>query len=443
MQVDHPATAGLGVQQVHVLGDDRAHGTRPFEPGQGAVAGVGQGGVHVPPAEVVARPVVAAELGVTDELLVRHRIARRRIRTPVVGDPGVRRHAGAGDHTQAPATEYVDQSGEPALQGSAGSVPDDRIDQSGEILTGDEAGDVQRDVLGERRGTHRRRVGIVRGDDHVGQIPQRVTVGKRLGIGDVESRSADRVVPQRFHQGIGVNERAARDVDHPRGRLHLRELRGPDQMVRGVGGGSADHEVIRAGPHLAQAGGGERLDRARHRAAGAIDRDDVGADAREHRDQCPADAAGAHDGDRGAPQGADLREELLLAPGLRLEVLGQCPHPGQQQRQRVLGDGGGERARRRRPQHGGVGSDHLRGEPLLDTRGVQLHPADVLGQRVREPDRTRGPDQGVADSRGATRAPPRRIASSRSGSGAGPMAIAGTAASSAMGRTYAGTSISG
>ncbi|BBY09279.1 hypothetical protein MMARJ_00190 [Mycobacterium marseillense] len=77
MQVDDVAAAGLGVQQVDVLGDDAGDHGRVLERGQRAMARVGQGVVHVPPTDVVAGPVPLPKRRITGELLDGHGIAGR------------------------------------------------------------------------------------------------------------------------------------------------------------------------------------------------------------------------------------------------------------------------------------------------------------------------------------------------------------------------------
>ncbi len=79
--------------------------------GQRAVTGVGQRGVHVAPADVVARPVPLPEHGVGGELPDGHRVARRRVRPAVVGDAGVGRQPGSGEHGDALTCEHIDQFG--------------------------------------------------------------------------------------------------------------------------------------------------------------------------------------------------------------------------------------------------------------------------------------------------------------------------------------------
>ena len=76
MEVDDVSRAGLGVQEVDVLGDHADGSPCSFQCRDGPVALVGAGAVHVSPADVVARPVVPPKRRIADELLERHRIAR-------------------------------------------------------------------------------------------------------------------------------------------------------------------------------------------------------------------------------------------------------------------------------------------------------------------------------------------------------------------------------
>ena len=98
VQIDDAATARLGVQEVDILGDHAGDAPGALERGQGAMTDVGAGSVHMPPAHVVACPVAAPEHRVSDELLDRHRVTRRRIRSAVVRNAGVGGDAGAGEH---------------------------------------------------------------------------------------------------------------------------------------------------------------------------------------------------------------------------------------------------------------------------------------------------------------------------------------------------------
>jgi hypothetical protein len=111
VQVDHVAVAGLGVQKVNVLGNDAGYHAVALQRGHRPVPGVGQGLVHVPPADVIARPIPLPEHRVRGELANRHRIARRRIGTAIVRDAGVGGKSGARQHRHAAAGQQSDQLG--------------------------------------------------------------------------------------------------------------------------------------------------------------------------------------------------------------------------------------------------------------------------------------------------------------------------------------------
>src|SRR5262249_5397352 len=90
----------------------------------------------------------------------------------------------------------------------------------------------------ERPGAH------VRGEDDVVQGRQRVSWRERLRREDIESRSGDPTLAERFEQSILVHDSAARDVDEVRARLHLGEEGAVHQMPRLVGQRDvADHHV--------------------------------------------------------------------------------------------------------------------------------------------------------------------------------------------------------
>ena len=53
-------------------------------------------------------------------------------------------------------------------------------------------------------------VGGVRGDEAVGQVPQGMADGKRLGVGHVQGRAADLPGPQGLDQCLGIDHAAPR-----------------------------------------------------------------------------------------------------------------------------------------------------------------------------------------------------------------------------------------
>src|SRR5690606_33746708 len=99
---------GPFVEQVDVLGDHTGDQAASLQPDERAVPGVGPGAADVPPADVVARPVVASERLVADELLVGHRVAARGVRPAVGRDAGVGGDPGPGQHGDPRSREELD-----------------------------------------------------------------------------------------------------------------------------------------------------------------------------------------------------------------------------------------------------------------------------------------------------------------------------------------------
>ena len=109
----HPRRAsGLGVQPVHVLGQDAGDPPLGRPAREDAVRLVRAGLVHAAPAHERARPVAVAGGRVVPELLVRHRpvAVQGPVRPPVVRDAGVRGHAGPGDHERAGLLHQTQQT---------------------------------------------------------------------------------------------------------------------------------------------------------------------------------------------------------------------------------------------------------------------------------------------------------------------------------------------
>ena len=119
------------------------------------------------------------------------------------------------------------------------------------------------------------------------------------GSGSVTSSAApaDRARGERRHQRVGVDQRAAGDVDQPGVLAHRRQLGGADQVARGGRRRRGDHDEVGARPDLVDA-----LDRERAVAAAARHRDDLDAERLEQLDQRAPDAAGADQRHRRARQ---------------------------------------------------------------------------------------------------------------------------------------------
>ncbi len=73
--------------------------------------------------------------------------------------------------------------------------------------------------------------GGVRGEDDVVAPAQRMHFGQGLGIGGVQCAAGDRLVVERPHQRLGVDDRSARAIDQNGARLHAFERRVIDQLA--------------------------------------------------------------------------------------------------------------------------------------------------------------------------------------------------------------------
>ena len=108
----------------------------------------------------------------------------------------------------------LELAGEADAQGRAKAELE--VDLPDQRLASCESANVGADSLGQQRDGHLRRIPHTRGDDAVGERPQRMVRRQRLGIRDVEGSTADDVVLQRPHQIIGDDVPPAGDVDDPR-----------------------------------------------------------------------------------------------------------------------------------------------------------------------------------------------------------------------------------
>ena len=174
------------------------------------------------------------------------------------------------------------------------------------------------------------------------------------GSGSVTSSAAPAIEPaaQRRHERVGVDQRAAGDVDQPRVLAHRRELGAPTRWRVPSVAGAAITTWWAARPGLGDAVGGQRARGAGHVAPAARHRDDLGAERLEQADQRAADPARADDRHRRALERADA-VAAVAGPGLRARARRRSRLvAGQHQRQRVLGDRQPEGARRPRSTRG-------------------------------------------------------------------------------------------
>ncbi len=102
MQVDHPLAAGLLVQAVHVLGDQRLDATVRFQHRRGVVGRIGARGGEARPAGQAARPVASPGRHLAGEGLEGDRLRPlpATVGIAVVGNAGRGAAAGTGEHEQ-------------------------------------------------------------------------------------------------------------------------------------------------------------------------------------------------------------------------------------------------------------------------------------------------------------------------------------------------------
>ena len=103
--------AGL-VQAVDVLRDDAADEIGVLQRGDRRVARVRRGPRDRAPAEIAARPVAPAAVGVAGERLKRHRLAGTAGAglPAIVRDPGFGRQSGAAQHHDSPAGDQLGEA---------------------------------------------------------------------------------------------------------------------------------------------------------------------------------------------------------------------------------------------------------------------------------------------------------------------------------------------
>ena len=129
----------------------------------------------------------------------------------------------------------LDTSPTPCLAGGARLptlIPSLRIVAIQERL----AGEIALQVLGEKVGrpivVDPRSTRDVRREDHVGHLPQRAALGKRLHGIDIESGARQPVVLQRFDQGPMIHHTTARNIDQKGRLLHALQDVGVDHAPR-------------------------------------------------------------------------------------------------------------------------------------------------------------------------------------------------------------------
>src|SRR4051812_36793911 len=127
------------------------------------------------------------------------------------------------------------------------SVPGGRVDDAEQRFARPEARDVLLHAARERGLQLRARIRDVRRDQRPRLAPERMAVGQRLGLGDVEQRTSETAFAQCRDESIGVDDRAARHVDQRPCRSEEVELVRSDQALRLGCQGCAEDDVVALG----------------------------------------------------------------------------------------------------------------------------------------------------------------------------------------------------
>ncbi len=212
----------------------------------------------------------------------------------------------------------------------------------------------------------------MRADEHTRRPPQRVLAGQRLGVGDVERRG-DAAGLRLGEQGLGVDDRAAGDVDQQRAVLHAGQEVRAGQAPRLLREGRGQHHHVGLGQQLRQ--GGERVHGTALRLAGGA------CDASDPRDLEGREPVldGAADGpvtdDQDGPVGERRTESgPPLAAVLASDEVRYPAQRGEDQRQREFGGA-------RLVHTARVAQPHARGQ----VPQTGLHVVDARGQRLHHP----------------------------------------------------------
>jgi len=90
----------------------------------------------------------------------------------------------------------------------------------------------------------------VRCTQDVGKCSEQIICRKGLGIEYIQSSTCDPIALKSLNEGIFVHDRAARRVYQPRGRFHLCEFSGTDQVTGRFDKNKMDGENIGLGEKL-------------------------------------------------------------------------------------------------------------------------------------------------------------------------------------------------
>ncbi|HVF74630.1 MAG TPA: MFS transporter [Acidimicrobiales bacterium] len=196
-----------------------------------------------------------------------------------------------------------------------------RVHQPDEGSVVREALDVLAHAGSDEGAGHLGGVGSVRGEQAVGQFPERVPLRERLGIGDIQSGAADPALVQRAHEIGSDDVFATRHVDKPRMRFHGPQLGLADDAF-GLGGeGESEHDEVGPGEDVVQP---VRRDHACPTCEWlGLSPDDccLNVEGGEQAQQRFGDAAAAQDGDAATQKGAPA----VAAPGTGDRPLVEVP----------------------------------------------------------------------------------------------------------------------
>jgi MFS family permease len=184
------------------------------------------------------------------------------------------------------------------------SVPVLDVDEADELLALAEAADVLADAGAEEGPGHLGGVGGVRGDEAVGEVPERVLVGQWFGLGDVEGGPADPLFSQGGDEVIGDHVLAASHVHQPGVGLHHSQLRRRHDALRLRRERQGQYDEVGASQGVVQAVDGEGACPTCEWLGLATDDCCIDPERGQQAQQRRRDAARAHDGDAGAEEAA-------------------------------------------------------------------------------------------------------------------------------------------
>ena len=212
---------------------------------------------------------------------------------------------------------------------------DDLVDEV--VVTTVESSDVLGDDIRESLVVIGRVAGVVRRDEHVAEVPQRVCFGERFGVGHVERRAANVVPSKRPDERVGVDDGPAGDIhDDSLGGKRLEGV-AVYEVFGGVGVRAGEDEIVALREGVVDGVEADYFVRRPPLLGRVPNADGVDAEPGQSVDDSLADCAEADNGDRRVLEfcrleGAPLT--LALSPPRDVEAAGEREHRAD----RVLGD---------------------------------------------------------------------------------------------------------